>query len=172
MAAGRLIALKSLVAALPVLLPAVALADVYKCAGEGGAPVYQEMPVPAGEGAAQLPDGPAGDHHIAPARSPDAGARRCAEGSRRATARPAPTRSPAKSAPSPAMPPSASIVRLGMTEAEVLARLGPPDMTTGGKNGGAGRWTYMPAPGDPETITSLTFTKGVVTDIERKVVKK
>ncbi len=63
-------------------------------------------------------------------------------------------------------------VRLGMTEAEVLAKLGQPDMTTGSKNGGAVRWTYMPAPGDPETITALTLTKGAVTDIERKVVKK
>ena len=30
----------------------------------------------------------------------------------------------------------------------------------------------MPAPGDPETITSMTFAKGKVTDIERKVVRK
>ena len=30
----------------------------------------------------------------------------------------------------------------------------------------------MPAPGDPETVTTLTFVKGIVVDIERKVVKK
>ncbi len=59
-----------------------------------------------------------------------------------------------------------------MTEAEVLAKLGQPDMTVGSKNAVAVRWTYMPAPGDPETITSMTLTKGTVTDVERKVVRK
>ncbi len=63
-------------------------------------------------------------------------------------------------------------LRLGMSESEVLARLGSPDMTVGAKNAPSPRWTYMPAPGDPETITTLMFTKGVLVDIERKVVKK
>jgi hypothetical protein len=59
-----------------------------------------------------------------------------------------------------------------MAEAEVLAKLGPPDMTTGARNSAVARWTYMPAPGDPETITSVTLTKGTVTDIERKAFRK
>lgn len=63
-------------------------------------------------------------------------------------------------------------LRLGMSQSEVLARLGSPDMTVGAKNAPSPRWTYMPAPGDPETITTLMFTKGVLVDIERKVVKK
>jgi hypothetical protein len=63
-------------------------------------------------------------------------------------------------------------VRLGMSEAEVLAKLGHPDMTVGNKNAAAPRWTYLPAPGDPETVTTLSFVKGTLVDIERKVVKK
>jgi len=62
--------------------------------------------------------------------------------------------------------------RTGMSEAEVLAKLGHPDMTVGGKNGNPARWTYMPAPGDPETITSLTLSKGTVTEVDRKAVRK
>jgi hypothetical protein len=30
----------------------------------------------------------------------------------------------------------------------------------------------MPAPGDPETITSLTLSKGTVTEVDRKAVRK
>jgi len=63
-------------------------------------------------------------------------------------------------------------LRTGMTEGEVLAKLGQPDMRVGSKNSVAVRWTYMPAPGDPETITSVTLTKGKVTDIERKAMRK
>jgi hypothetical protein len=48
-----------------------------------------------------------------------------------------------------------------MSEAEVLAKLGTPDMTVGAKNATSPRWTYMPAAGDPETITTLMFNKGV-----------
>ena len=63
-------------------------------------------------------------------------------------------------------------LRVGMTEAEVLARVGSPDVTVGAKGTPTPRWTYMPAPGDPETTTMLQFNKGVLVDIDRKVVKR
>lgn len=154
---------------LALAAPPVA-ADVYKCAGEGRAPVYQEMPcapgkelrnfqtdpppitvLPAQGGAAPAPS---------PAKSPPAGGARAGNDAK-------PGKSPAAGDAS-----ERKLVRLGMTEAEVLAKLGQPDMTTGRKNGGTARWTYMPAPGDPETITAITLNKGAVVDIERKVVKK
>jgi hypothetical protein len=171
MAAGRLIALMSLVAALPALLPAVALADVYKCAGERGAPVYQEMPCPPGKELRNFQTDPPlitilppqGRPTPAPAAAPKAPA---TNGKAGVDAK------PGKSALAAGDASERKNVRLGMTEAEVLAKLGQPDMTTGGRNGGGARWTYMPAPGDPEMVTSLTFAKGAVTDIERKVVKK
>ena len=58
-----------------------------------------------------------------------------------------------------------------MTEAEVVARIGRPDATTGGKNRQA-HWSYLPAEGDPDTVTSILFAGGVVSEVTRKVVKR
>jgi hypothetical protein len=63
-------------------------------------------------------------------------------------------------------------VTSGMSESEIRARLGSPDVTAGGKGRGAARWTYLPAPGDPDTITVITFANGTATGVERKVIKK
>ena len=43
-----------------------------------------------------------------------------------------------------------------MSEGEVVARIGPPDLTTG-KGRRLARWTWMPVPGDPDTITVVLF---------------
>ena len=42
-------------------------------------------------------------------------------------------------------------VRVGMTEAEVRAKLGEPGMTAGNKSRSNTRWTYLPAPASPFT---------------------
>ena len=147
----------------------IARADVYKCAGNGNVPIYQEEPCPKGKElrnfqvdppeitvlpAAPRPDAiPAGK---APAKAAAAKSNDAKQG-KSATAGDASER---------------KFVRTGMTEAEVLSKLGQPDMTVGGKNGNPARWTYMPAPGDPEMITSLTLTKGTVTEVDRKAVRK
>ena len=144
-------------------------ADVYKCSGTGGVPIYQEEPCPKGKElrnfqvdppeitvvpATTRPDAiPAGK---APAKAAAAKSNDAKQG-KSATAGDASER---------------KFVRTGMTEAEVLSKLGQPDMTVGGKNGNPARWTYMPAPGDPEMITSLTLTKGTVTEVDRKAVRK
>ena len=58
----------------------------------------------------------------------------------------------------------------GIGEGEVVARVGRPDMSTG-----AGRkvvrWTYLPVPEDPGTITTLTFELGRLVEVERKVIR-
>jgi len=59
----------------------------------------------------------------------------------------------------------------GMSEAEVVARIGAPDMTSGGKGRKTSRWSYLPAAGDAQTITTLVFDYGKVVEVERKVVK-
>jgi len=148
-----------------------AWADVYKCAGEGGIPVYQEAPCgPAKELRNFQLDPP--EITILPAQRPGNatpnGIREAPAGSARADkdAKPAKAAAPAASAAERAH------VRLGMSEGEVLAKIGRPDVTIGAKNAVSPRWTYMPAPGDPETVTTLTFAKGHLVDIERKVVKK
>ena len=59
----------------------------------------------------------------------------------------------------------------GMHEGEVLARVGPPDLKSGGGSRKLARWTYMPAERDPQTITTVVFYYGKVVEVERKVVK-
>jgi Domain of unknown function (DUF4124) len=153
-----------------VLIPPVAGADVYKCAGERGIPVYQEMPCGQGK---ELRNFQLDPPEITILPAPRAGTP--ASGIKEAPARNAKSDKNAK--PAPAGPPAGNAaerrhVRLGMAEGEVLAKLGHPDTQVGGKNASSPRWTYLPAPGDPETVTTLTFAKGIVVDIERKVVKK
>ncbi len=62
-------------------------------------------------------------------------------------------------------------LRAGMSEGEVVARIGRPDFTTG-KGRRQSRWTWMPVPGDPDTITVVLFEVGRVAEIERTVVKR
>ena len=63
-------------------------------------------------------------------------------------------------------------VRQGMTEAEVIAKLGRPDATAGGSKQQQTRWSYLPTPDDPDTVTTITFAGGTVSDITRKVIKR
>jgi hypothetical protein len=58
-----------------------------------------------------------------------------------------------------------------MHEGEVMARIGPPDMRSGGGGRKLARWTYMPAVGDPQTLTTVVFEYGKVIEVERKVVR-
>ena len=146
-----------------------ARADVYKCKGDSG-PVYQEMPCAQGKELRNFQLDPP-EITVLPAQP-------------RANVAPpakAPAEKAAEAKPNGAKPGKSALsgdaserkfLRTGMTEAEVLAKLGQPDMTVGGKNGKAARWTYMPAPGDPETITSLTLSKGTVTEVDRKAFRK
>jgi hypothetical protein len=153
-----------------VLIAPVAGADVYKCAGERGIPVYQEMPCGQGKELRNFQLDPP-EITILPAQRPGAPG----SGIKEAPARNAKSDKNAK--PAPAGPAAGNAaermhVRLGMSEGEVLAKLGHPDTQVGGRNASSPRWTYLPAPGDPETVTTLTFAKGIVVDIERKVVKQ
>lgn len=159
------------------LAPA-ASADVYKCEGSGRVPVYQEMPCPKGKELRNFQTDPP-EITILPAL-PRSGASPADKGSPPVDAKAAKDAKATKDAKD--AKPGKSVqagdaserkfLRTGMTEAEVLAKLGPADMTTGAKNAATVRWTYMPAPGDTETITSVTLTKGKVTEIERKVLRK
>jgi len=153
------------------LVSSIAAADVYKCAGEGGIPAYQEMPCEQGKELRNFQTDPP-EITILPAQR---GVGAVPNAIRDAPARTAKTDRDARPGKAAGLAGDASErmhVRLGMSEAEVRATLGHPDMTIGAKNAASPRWTYLPAPGDPETVTTLTFAKGTVVDIERKVVKK
>ena len=160
----------ALAVALSCTSPDVA-ADVFKCAGDGGRPIYQESPCPTGKELRNfqtdppeitvLPGSPRVDPASA-AAAPAAKGARDVEHEKTSAARTAKVRGD---------PAERKHVHNGMSEAEVLARLGPPDATTG-KNGKQQRWSWFPADGDPETVTTVTMASGVVTNVERTFVKK
>jgi len=148
-----------------------ARADVYKCSGNGGVPVYQEEPCPKGKELRNFQVDPP-EITVLPA-APRADTIPAAKNGA-AKAAPAAKSNDAKQGKSANSGDASErkFIRTGMSEGEVLAKLGQPDMTVGGKNGKPARWTYMPAPGDPEMITSVTLTKGTVTEVDRKAVRK
>ena len=61
-------------------------------------------------------------------------------------------------------------LREGMSDGEVLARLGAPDLKSGGGRGTAS-WTYLPAPGDAQTVTVVRIERGKVLGVDRKIVR-
>jgi hypothetical protein len=146
-------------AAAAVLVPSLGYAQVYKCAGEKGVPVYQEMPCSPGKELRNFQTDPP-EITILPARRPP--------GNPADVIREVPPKNgKADKDAKPAKPSNAASAAERMH-----LRLGSPDVTVGGKGTPSPRWSYLPAPGDPETTTTLVFNKGVVVDIERKIVKK
>jgi hypothetical protein len=155
----------AIAAAVVVALSDAAAAAVHKCAAAGGI-VYQDRPCRDGESRdAEVTDAPLSVLPFPPpARSiqkreaPPAKPQR-AERARRAEA--ALLGNPAER----------RHLRVGMSEGEVMARVGPPDLTTG-KGRKQSRWTWMPVPGDPDTITVVLFETGRAIEVERTVVKR
>lgn len=149
----------------------IARAVIFKCEGDGGTPTYQEVPCPAGKELRNFQKDPPpltiipGDASKAPAATPpraDKPASVKATGSKKESA----------GTKARGDPVERRHAHVGMTEGEVLAKLGRPDITSGGARKGKGRWTYLPAAGDPETITTLQIDHGVVSDVDRKLVKR
>ena len=153
-----------------IVASSAAIAEVYKCAGDGGRPVYQEMPCAAGKELRNfqvdppeitvLP-GSTGAREAAPPAGAKPGKEPAADKSAKARTEKA-RRDPSER----------RHLHSGMSEGEVLARVGTPDVTTGQKSGKQVRWTWLPAEGDPETVTTVTFVAGIVTSVERTIVKR
>jgi hypothetical protein len=159
-------------AALALLAAADADATVYKCQGEQGIVVYQEAPCLIGRelrnfdtdppALSIVPGGPAPAPATAPAPA--------------ASAKPA--RDPRTIQSDVAVGKAGGdgsarkFIRAGMTESEVLAKIGRPDATAGGSKAHQTRWSYLPAADDPDTVTTITFANGVVSDVSRKVIRK
>jgi len=172
-----LVFLASAIVRLLLLLGLVALAPplradaprpapgVFKCAGERGSPLYQGTPCPPGRELRDLVADPASVSVVelqVPAAAPTAPVPRPER-----AARPPPRASAAKAAGDPG---ERRHVRAGMSEGEILAKLGAPDAASA-KHGRHARWTYLPAPGDPRTVTTIRFEDGKVTSVERAVVR-
>jgi hypothetical protein len=142
-------------------------ADVFKCAGGDGIPVYQDLPCTAGRELRNFQtDPPAITILPAPELTLEPRAPTNPTPSPRAAATGRPPATGARAAGDPA---ERRFLRRGMTEGEVIVKVGPPAITRPGGRNAATHWTYLPAPGDPETVTIVVFSKGIVTDIERKV---
>ncbi len=146
-------------------------ADVYKCKGQGNVPMYQEMPCPPGSELRDFQLDPP-EITVVPGSAGNAG--RAATGPSGAVRQP---KEGARAREGTRVDDGADAaerrhLRSGMTAAEVRLRIGTPDGTTSMKRTKSERWTYQPAPGDPETITTVTLVDGVVTGVERTVVKK
>ena len=66
-------------------------------------------------------------------------------------------------------------IRRGMGEGEVLLKIGKPDHETFQRDVRGEpeekTWTYFPHARDPQTVTILRFHSGLVTDIQRKIVR-
>lgn len=132
---------------LPLLwfaLAAPAHAAVYKCSNAKGGIVYQDTACAPGTELGNL--APPAAAKAAPAGKPAAGAP--ARGGNAADRR---------------------ALQVGMSQAEVIQKVGRPDVED--KLASQARWTYMPTAGDPDTLTTLTFGAGKVTNIERKPVR-
>lgn len=66
-------------------------------------------------------------------------------------------------------------IREGMTEGEVLFKIGKPDHEALIRNVRGQpeekTWTYFPHSRDPQTLTILTLRAGVVAEIDRKIAR-
>jgi len=64
-------------------------------------------------------------------------------------------------------------ISVGMTEGQVLEKIGKPDKESFDSGGGATetvkRWIYLPAPDDPQTITTVVLKNGRVIDVTREI---
>ena len=139
---------------------------IHKCVGPTGV-AYQDKPCGA---QAESRDADLPDATLSVLPSP--------AGERRVERRPPPPPKPPRAerarkaeAPRPGNPAERRYLRVGMSEGEVVARVGPPDLTTG-KGRKQSRWTWLPVPGDADMITVVLFETGRAVEVERTLIKR
>jgi hypothetical protein len=162
--AGRLA--WTLVLALGLQEPA--WAGLYKCAKVDGTVMYQEDPCPAGKELRDFERDPA-TVSVVPFRIVP-GPETHLVAPRASRPRAAVERKSRKNAERTGNPAERKFLVPGIGEGEVVARVGRPDMSTSGGRKTV-RWTYMPVPEDPGTITTLTFELGRLIEVERKLIR-
>jgi hypothetical protein len=145
-------------------------ATMVKCRGDRDSVLYQDEPCKPGMELRNFDTDPA-TVSVVPgspvaAAPPPAAAPRASGG--RAARRPADQKiSSGKAA-------ERRFIRTGMSESEVIRRIGRPEVDgrVSRKQGKDGKhWSYLPAAGDPDTITTLTIVSGLVANVERKIVR-
>ena len=151
-----------------LLLPAVAFSGLYKCARDDGSVMYQEDPCPTGKELRDFERDPAAVSVIPFRTAPGPDRRQVAPAA--TTSRTVSERKSRKGAERTGNAAERKFLVPGIGEGEVVARIGRPDMSTAGGRKTV-RWTYLPAPEDPSTITTLTFELGRLVEVERKVIR-
>ena len=144
-----------------------AAGQVYKCSDARQQLVYQDTPCPEGRALRDFSVDPP-PLSVVPMRPPAGTATRIT------AERPPKTKvaaSERKVKVKSGDPAERRHIRLGMPEGEVIARIGPPDMKSGGSGRKVARWTYLPDPRDPQTLTTIVLETGLVVDVERKVMR-
>jgi len=171
-----------LAAVLALGWPLVAIGGLYKCARDEGTVMYQEEPCKPGKELRDFERDPATVSVVPFGVAPPDGAKASSTGSAKASSkgsgssrtsseRPARSGSGTRNVTDAARNPAERKFLIpGIGEGEVVARIGRPDMSTGAGRKTV-RWTYLPAPEDPQTITTLTFDLGRLVQVERKVVR-
>lgn len=169
---ARLRSALSIVAFAPLLGVAAAQDGVFKCRGNGAGPVYQQQPCAPGTTLRDFAQDPA-TVSVVPfefARSRESAKPPRADRAGKPSARPDKRKAEAERRGSDAAVVERRHVKDGMSDGEVLARLGPPDLQSG-KTARRMRWTYLPVPGDPQTVTLLRFEDGRVVGVERTTMR-
>src|ERR1043166_7056530 len=158
------LALLCLPCALALLAAGPVEAGVYKCAGEKGAIVYQDSACADGRELRNLETDPATLSVVPGTPVPRSVAKSAA------SPKPAKARTPVVRSRGGDVS-ERKFVRTGMTEAEVLQRLGRPDMQLNARRKEGRQWSYLPTAGDANTLTTVTFNGGAVVHVERKLVR-
>ena len=138
---------------------------IYKCAGAADTVVYQDTACAAGKELRNFTKDPP-TVSVIPG-TPVSGAKPAAASAPRAER--VTTGKRTKATESNAN--ERRFIAVGMTAAEVIQRIGRPDLNGNSRRGTGQHWSYLPKDGDPNTTTTLTLMGGKVTDIERKVVR-
>ena len=139
-------------------------AAIYKCSNEKGGVIYQDTACAPGKELRNLDADPATVSVVPGTPAPAA------------TAAAAPAAKPARVQTGTVKvrggdPAERKFIQAGMSEAEVILKIGRPEVEAKGRGKNGHRWSYMPTAGDPNTLTTLTLAGGKVTHVERKVVR-
>jgi hypothetical protein len=152
-------------AVVTLLLAPLAQAALYKCAAERGV-VYQDAACPLGKELRNLTEDPP-TLSVVPGTPVPAARPVARNGS-------PPPRATARATVRKQKPGNAAerrFIHTGMSEAEVIMRIGRPDVQSKGRGKSGRSWAYLPAAGDPDTMTTLTIAGGTVVDVERRVAR-
>lgn len=147
---------------LPLLFGALAVpahaAAVYKCTGDKGRVVYQDTECAPGADLGSVVIEPPPRAKALPPAPPTKAATN-------------PARVAVGTVTFPGDAKQRKFLHPGMSEAEVVQKVGRPDLEDKGNAKTGPRWTYLPATGDPTTQTTLTFAGGKLAYVERKAVR-